>query len=262
MTDNTKGAKMAEFQKRILFIEAIFVIIYWLVALIVPYLLSIQMRNAGADMVDHVPFDLSFLMAGFSFWFDIYIMQFHRDLLYRLSLESKWIDPLKIAPTIRTAVRILASFFKRWAIVNGQAELMLVGYTQSTFMSEEIGKFPKLYDEVVKHDKGLLPYKYTKLRHQRAIRVLRLTPSDSDTALLVCSMEQVILDTESNFEALSYAWDDQQGDRFVVCKGICDWACERACDGTCHNTVLRVSQNCAAALRRIRIQQGQTSKRL
>jgi hypothetical protein len=255
---------MAAFQKRVLFIEAIFIVIYWLVALVVPYLFSFQIRRSLADIVDYVPLDLSILTAGFTLWFDVYIMQFHRDILYRLSLDFKWFNPLKVAPFIRIAVRILASSFTGWTIRDGdgKAEILHIGYIQSMYMSEEIGKFPKLYDEVKKHDKRLPPYKYANLRHAPSIRVLRLSPSDSDTALLVCSIEEVILDAKPTFEALSYAWDDEKGDGYVVCKGTCKGACDGGCDGICNRTVLRVSKNCAAALRRIRIQQGQTPRRL
>jgi hypothetical protein len=54
------------------------------------------------------------------------------------------------------------------------------------------------------------------------------------------------LDVCSPFEALSYAWDDEKGDGHIVCDGA----------------ILRVSKNCAAALRRIRIQAGQRPTRL
>jgi Heterokaryon incompatibility protein (HET) len=114
------------------------------------------------------------------------------------------------------------------------------------YMLEGIGKFPKLYQEVRKHDDRLRRYEYVNLSHAGAIRVLRLSPSESDTAPLVCSIEEVILDYSPRFEALSYAWDDEKGNGYVNCNGA----------------VLRVSKNCEAALRRIRIQQGQTPKRL
>jgi len=215
----------------------------------IAYLFSFQIRRSLADIADYVPLDLSVLACGFTVWFDVYIMEFHRDILYRLSLDFKWFDPLKVAPFIRIAARILASSFMGLTIHDGdrEAEILHIGYTQSMYMSEEIGKFPKLYNEVNKHDKRLPPYKYANLRHERAIRVLRLSPSDSDTALLVCSIEKVILDANPTFEALSYAWDDEKGDRYVVCKGTCKGACDGVCDGICNRTVLRVSKNCAAA---------------
>ena len=215
----------------------------------IAYLFSFQIRRSLADIADYVPLDLSVLACGFTVWFDVYIMEFHRDILYRLSLDFKWFDPLKVAPFIRIAARILASSFMGLTIHDGdrEAEILHIGYTQSMYMSEEIGKFPKLYNEVNKHDKRLPPYKYANLRHERAIRVLRLSPSDSDTALLVCSIEEVILDANPTFEALSYAWDDEKGDRYVVCKGTCKGACDGVCDGICNRTVLRVSKNCAAA---------------
>jgi hypothetical protein len=254
---------MAAFQKRVLFIEAIFIVIYWLVVLFVPYIFSFQLRRSLADIVDYVPLDLSILTSGFTLWLDVYIMQFHQDILYRLSLDFNWFNPFNFAPFIRIA-GILASSFIGWTIRagDGKAELLHIGYTHSVYMSEDIGKFPQLYDELDKHDKRLLPYKYANLRHTRAIRVLRLSPSDSDTDLLVCSIEEVILDAKPTFEALSYAWDDEKGDGYVVCKGACKGACGGFCDGICDKTVLRVSKNCAAALRRIRIQQGQTPRRL
>jgi len=255
---------MTAFQKRVLFIEAIFIVIYWLVALVIPYLFSFQIRQSLADIVDYVPLDLSILTSGFTLWFGVYIMQFHRDILHRLSLDFKWFNPLKVVPFIRVAARILTSFFTGWTIRGSDrmAEILYMGFTQGMYMFEEIGKFAKLYSEVNKHGKRLLPYKYTNLRHTRAIRVLRLSPSNSDTALLVCSIEEVILDSKPTFEAVSYAWDDEKGDGYVVCKGTCKGACDGVCDGICNRTVLRVSKNCAAALRRIRIQQGQTPRRL
>lgn len=256
-------AQMALIQK-VLFIEAIFIVIYWLVALVVPYIFSFQIRRALGDMADHVPLDLLVLTSGFTLWFDVYIMLFHRDILDRLSLDFKWFNPSNVPPFIRIAARVLVYSFTGWTMrgMDGKAELLHMGYTHSMYISDEIGKFPKLYDDVNKHDRTLPPCKYANLRHARAIRCLRLSPSVSDTALLVCSVEEVILDTNPTFEALSYAWDDEKGDGYVVCKGTCNGACDGAYHGVCNRSVLRVSKNCAAALRRIRIQQGKSPRRL
>jgi hypothetical protein len=122
---------MAAFQKRIILIaEAIFVIMYWLVIFVVPYLLSLQMRDSFADAANHIPGDLSMIWGVFTIWFDVYIMKFHRDLLCGLSLDFKWFNPLKVPPFILIAVRYLTRVFMGWNVrkENGEAEIMHIAF--------------------------------------------------------------------------------------------------------------------------------------
>ena len=80
------------------------------------------------------------------------------------------------------------------------------------------------------------PYRHTPLRDDRSIRVLHLLPSRDLSTTLHCKMKVVPLDNAPKYEALSYAWDSETPDRDIVCG----------------NKPIRITANCAAALRRLR----------
>ncbi|KAI9148168.1 Heterokaryon incompatibility protein [Paramyrothecium foliicola] len=237
---------MASFRRRILISEAIFAITFWLLAFTAPYLLSFKMRETLGEIADNVPFDLSLLVSAFTRWFDLYIMNFHHDLLLGLSLEFNWFTPLVVPQFIPIAVRVFADYCMSLKVHSRKAELLRLVRTQGIFRYLQGRDFPKLYDNLERHGAGSSPYKYRHLQHPRAIRILRLDPSEKDTAPLVGSLEEEVLDGCSDFKALSYAWDDEKGDGHIICGG----------------SALRVSKNCAAALRRIRIAAGNQSTRL
>jgi len=232
---------MAILKKTILISETIIVIVYWFTIFLVPHIFSFHMRGSMHDFVEHVPFDLSLLCSLFTLWFDVHVMQFHRQLLRGLALKPRWFNASKIPLFIFTAGRMYTGVAR-----NREAELIHHSICMGVYNIEMMRRFPRLSGRVDEVDKSLPQHKYTPLRYGRAIRTLRLDPSASDTAPIVCSLKQTILDLAPSFEALSYSWDDDQGDEQIICDGA----------------ALRVSKNCLAALRRIRIRQGKVPTRL
>jgi hypothetical protein len=77
-------------------------------------------------------------------------------------------------------------------------------------------------------------YKHKPLPSRQSIRLLKLHSSPSRK--LSCSLFTASLDKLPQYEALSYAWDAQQPTEAISCEG----------------RVLKVTQNCAAALRRFK----------
>ena len=80
-------------------------------------------------------------------------------------------------------------------------------------------------------------YNYKSLQHQREIRLLHLYPA-TKLADVQLSITHTLLDEKPAYEALSYTWGDLSKSRSVLC-------------GEASGT-LSITQNCDAALRRLR----------
>ncbi|KAM7192323.1 Heterokaryon incompatibility protein (HET) domain containing protein [Naviculisporaceae sp. PSN 640] len=79
-------------------------------------------------------------------------------------------------------------------------------------------------------------YEYARLSNQRAIRLITLDPDEDVSKPIRCRMEEVTLDSNPVYTALSYAWDSDQGFDRVLCDGR--W--------------ISVTRNCVAALNSFR----------
>ncbi|KAL3422921.1 heterokaryon incompatibility protein [Phlyctema vagabunda] len=93
------------------------------------------------------------------------------------------------------------------------------------------------------------PYQYKLLKSPRSIRILHLYAAESYGSPLRVRLFDISLDDTVPFIALSYAWatEDEDADASLTCPVIC------APD----ELSINVTQNCDAALRRIREQSGE-----
>jgi hypothetical protein len=98
---------MAIFQKKVIISEAVVVIVYWAVVLLVPILFSLHMRQTLSEMANHVPFDMILLTETFCLWFDVHTMNVHGDLLRSLSLSF---DSSLLTPFLHVTVRAVTGF--------------------------------------------------------------------------------------------------------------------------------------------------------
>lgn len=80
------------------------------------------------------------------------------------------------------------------------------------------------------------PYEYRPLPSPRFIRVLWLYPAEKSSAAISCDLQDVSLDEETHYDALSYAWDGQELSSPIECAG----------------RLLLTTPNCASALRQLR----------
>lgn len=84
-------------------------------------------------------------------------------------------------------------------------------------------------------------FHHDHLHTDRSIRTLELVPSESHGAVLEVLLQEISLDSvladNSTYEALSYVWGSPTGTRPIICNG----------------EVLKVTPNCEAALRRLRL---------
>jgi hypothetical protein len=79
-------------------------------------------------------------------------------------------------------------------------------------------------------------YRHTPLPEELSIRILYLQPASKRKEVIRCELKAVPLDTPPSYEALSYAWDSENRDVEI----------------RCHDSTLKITPNCAAALRRLR----------
>ncbi|KAL4730829.1 hypothetical protein ACLX1H_002871 [Fusarium chlamydosporum] len=83
-------------------------------------------------------------------------------------------------------------------------------------------------------------YKYTALDHDATIRTLTLSPATSAESDINVELSQTRLDN-CKYEALSYTWATEDGDATLSRSIYCDGA------------IIKVSQNCERALRKLRL---------
>src|SRR4051812_46441169 len=78
------------------------------------------------------------------------------------------------------------------------------------------------------------PYPAVPLTHPREIRLIQLAPPEDETAHF--TLFKVNLDRAPPFSAISYTWDGQAPDRYVIC----------------NNQLLLITANCEAAILALR----------
>ena len=79
-------------------------------------------------------------------------------------------------------------------------------------------------------------YVHAALTHLRSIRILNLHPAMDSTLSIQCELDEVSLDHNPQYAAISYTWGDQ----------------ELLCPIECNERKLLVTPNCLAALRHLR----------
>ncbi len=87
-------------------------------------------------------------------------------------------------------------------------------------------------------------YKHKPLPAGRHIRLLRVHASAASDSGLACDLDNVNLNDEPEYSALSYAWEDQSPQVPIQCA-----------TGS-HQGILLITPNCAAALRQLRHENG------
>src|SRR5436305_9491309 len=80
-------------------------------------------------------------------------------------------------------------------------------------------------------------YKHQPLQGVRSTRLIWLDPSNSLNSQLHCRIYEVSLDNPPPYEALSYSWDSQTPDKDIIC----------------FNRTLKITENCQAAMHRLRL---------
>jgi hypothetical protein len=81
------------------------------------------------------------------------------------------------------------------------------------------------------------PYTYLPLWSPTSIRVIRLDPSDDPDGPLSLTLEEVDINSNPVYEAVSYTWEGQEADRLI----------------SCHGRGLMITANCEIMLRRLRL---------
>jgi hypothetical protein len=86
----------------------------------------------------------------------------------------------------------------------------------------------------------LADFNHRALRQPRSIRTLALFPADDPEEPLQCELKEISFEKgrKYSYEALSYAWGDPSPENHIIC----------------HGKRLTITENCEAALRRLRRQ--------
>ena len=62
-------------------------------------------------------------------------------------------------------------------------------------------------------------YQHPPLQGRRTIRLLQLEPTRSLAAPIKCILQEISLDANPRYEAISYSWDGQASNQEVLCSG-------------------------------------------
>jgi hypothetical protein len=81
------------------------------------------------------------------------------------------------------------------------------------------------------------PYQYKPMQNPQEIRLLNIKPANK-TAEIHLSITLHVLHQNPTYEALSYTWGDPRKTETVICNEV--------------GNTLSITQNCGAALRRLR----------